>query len=245
MLELVGLAGFEKRRIASLSGGQQQRVAIARALINRPDVLLLDEPLGALDLKLRREMQLELKRIQRESGITFVFVTHDQEEALTMSDRIAVMRAGHILQLGTPEDIYNEPQNAFVADFIGDSDILPGVMVRDRLVRFLGCEFPCVDSGFGENADVDIVLRPEDVKLKPIDDPAQGVPEGVVESLLFKGVHYEMKVRAGENVLLVHSTHARPVGTRVKLTVAPEDIQVMHKSDCSPDILKRHADRAK
>lgn len=162
-----------------------------------------------------------------------------------MSDRIAVMRAGHILQLGTPEDIYNEPQNAFVADFIGDSDILPGVMVRDRLVRFLGCEFPCVDSGFGENADVDIVLRPEDVKLKPIDDPAQGVPEGVVESLLFKGVHYEMKVRAGENVLLVHSTHARPVGTRVKLTVAPEDIQVMHKSDCSPDILKRHADRAK
>ncbi|MGN0760210.1 MAG: ABC transporter ATP-binding protein, partial [Candidatus Ventricola sp.] len=191
------------------------------------------------------EMQLELKRIQRESGITFVFVTHDQEEALTMSDRIAVMRAGHILQLGTPEDIYNEPQNAFVADFIGDSDILPGVMVRDRLVRFLGCEFPCVDSGFGENADVDIVLRPEDVKLKPIDDPAQGVPEGVVESLLFKGVHYEMKVRAGENVLLVHSTHARPVGTRVKLTVAPEDIQVMHKSDCSPDILKRHADRAK
>ena len=245
MLELVGLAGFEKRRIASLSGGQQQRVAIARALINRPDVLLLDEPLGALDLKLRREMQLELKRIQRESGITFVFVTHDQEEALTMSDRIAVMRAGHILQLGTPEDIYNEPQNAFVADFIGDSDILPGVMVRDRLVRFLDCEFPCVDSGFGEEAEVDIVLRPEDVKLRPIDDPVCGVPEGVVESLLFKGVHYEMKVRAGESVLLVHSTHARQVGTRVKLTVAPEDIQVMHKSDCSPDILKRHADRAK
>ena len=245
MLELVGLAGFEKRRIASLSGGQQQRVAIARALINRPDVLLLDEPLGALDLKLRREMQLELKRIQRESGITFVFVTHDQEEALTMSDRIAVMRAGHILQLGTPEDIYNEPQNAFVADFIGDSDILPGVMVRDRLVRFLDCEFPCVDSGFGEEAEVDIVLRPEDVKLRPIDDPVCGVPEGVVESLLFKGVHYEMKVRAGESVLLVHSTHARQVGTRVKMTVAPEDIQVMHKSDCSPDILKRHADRAK
>ena len=162
-----------------------------------------------------------------------------------MSDRIAVMRAGHILQLGTPEDIYNEPQNAFVADFIGDSDILPGVMVRDRLVRFLGCEFPCVDSGFGENTEVDIVLRPEDVKLRPIDDPVCGVPEGVVESLLFKGVHYEMKVRAGESVLLVHSTHARQVGTRVKLTVAPEDIQVMRKSDCSPDILKRHADRAK
>lgn len=244
MLALVGLAGFEKRRISSLSGGQQQRVAIARALINKPDVLLLDEPLGALDLKLRREMQLELKRIQRESGITFIFVTHDQEEALTMSDRVAVMSAGHILQLGTPEDIYNEPQSAFVADFIGDSDIMAGTMVRDRLVRFLDCDFACVDTGFGENAEVDVVLRPEDVKLKPIDDPAQNVPQGVVESLLFKGVHYEMKVRVGDNVLLVHSTHARPVGTQVKLTVAPEDIQVMRKSDYSPDILKRHAARA-
>lgn len=244
MLALVGLAGFEKRRISSLSGGQQQRVAIARALINKPDVLLLDEPLGALDLKLRREMQLELKRIQRESGITFIFVTHDQEEALTMSDRVAVMSAGHILQLGTPEDIYNEPQSAFVADFIGDSDIMAGTMVRDRLVRFLGCDFACVDTGFGENAEVDVVLRPEDVKLKPIDDPVQNVPQGVVESLLFKGVHYEMKVRVGDNVLLVHSTHARPVGTQVKLTVAPEDIQVMRKSDYSPDILKRHAARA-
>ena len=244
MLALVGLAGFEKRRISSLSGGQQQRVAIARALINKPDVLLLDEPLGALDLKLRREMQLELKRIQRESGITFIFVTHDQEEALTMSDRVAVMSAGHILQLGTPEDIYNEPQSAFVADFIGDSDIMAGTMVRDKLVLFLGCDFPCVDTGFGENAEVDIVLRPEDVKLKPMTDPISGVPQGVVESLLFKGVHYEMKVRVGESVLLVHSTHARPVGTQVKLTVAPEDIQVMHKSDFSPDILKRHAARA-
>ena len=244
MLALVGLAGFEKRRISSLSGGQQQRVAIARALINKPDVLLLDEPLGALDLKLRREMQLELKRIQRESGITFIFVTHDQEEALTMSDRVAVMSAGHILQLGTPEDIYNEPQSAFVADFIGDSDIMAGTMVRDRLVRFLGCDFACVDTGFGENAEVDVVLRPEDVKLKPIDDPAKNVPQGVVESLLFKGVHYEMTVRVGDNVLLVHSTHARPVGTQVKLTVAPEDIQVMRKSDYSPDILKRHAARA-
>ena len=244
MLALVGLAGFEKRRISSLSGGQQQRVAIARALINKPDVLLLDEPLGALDLKLRREMQLELKRIQRESGITFIFVTHDQEEALTMSDRVAVMSAGHILQLGTPEDIYNEPQSAFVADFIGDSDIMAGTMVHDRLVRFLGCDFACVDTGFGENAEVDVVLRPEDVKLKPIDDPAQNVPQGVVESLLFKGVHYEMKVRVGDNVLLVHSTHARPVGTQVKLTVAPEDIQVMRMCDYSPDILKRHAARA-
>lgn len=162
-----------------------------------------------------------------------------------MSDRIAVMRAGEILQLGTPEDIYNEPQNAFVADFIGDSDILSGTMIRDGLVRFLGCDFRCVDSGFGENAEVDIVLRPEDVKLKPADDPVTGVPQGVVESLLFKGVHYEMKVRVGESVLLVHSTHARSVGTPVKLTVAPEDIQVMHKSDCSADVLQKHADRAK
>ena len=238
MLELVGLAGFEKRRITSLSGGQQQRVAIARALINSPDVLLLDEPLGALDLKLRREMQLELKRIQRESGITFIFVTHDQEEALTMSDRVAVMRAGEILQLGTPVDIYNEPESAFVADFIGASNILPSTMVRDQLVHFLGTDFPCVDSGFGENNPVDVVLRPEDVKLKPESDPANGVV-GVVESLLFKGVHYEMKVRTGTDVLLVHSTHARQVGTRVKMTVAPEDIQVMRKSDFSPDVRAR------
>lgn len=243
LLSMVGLAAKYRSYPRQLSGGEQQRVAIARALINKPDVLLLDEPLGALDLKLRREMQLELKRIQRESGITFIFVTHDQEEALTMSDRVAVMSAGHILQLGTPEDIYNEPQSAFVADFIGDSDIMAGTMVRDKLVRFLGCDFPCVDTGFGENADVDVVLRPEDVKLKPADDPVQGVPQGVVESLLFKGVHYEMKVRVGDSVLLVHSTHARPVGTQVKLTVAPEDIQVMRKSDYSPDILKRHAAR--
>ena len=243
LLSMVGLAAKYRSYPRQLSGGEQQRVAIARALINKPDVLLLDEPLGALDLKLRREMQLELKRIQRESGITFIFVTHDQEEALTMSDRVAVMSAGHIRQLGTPEDIYNEPQSAFVADFIGDSDIMAGTMVRDKLVRFLGCDFPCVDTGFGENADVDVVLRPEDVKLKPADDPVQGVPQGVVESLLFKGVHYEMKVRVGDSVLLVHSTHARPVGTQVKLTVAPEDIQVMRKSDYSPDILKRHAAR--
>ena len=244
MLCLVGLKGFENRRIASLSGGQQQRVAIARALINQPDVLLLDEPLAALDLKLRREMQLELKRIQRESGITFIFVTHDQEEALTMSDRVAVLNSGKILQLGTPEDIYNEPQSAFVADFIGDSDILPGTMIKDRLVHFLDCDFACVDTGFGENTEVDIVLRPEDVKLKPESDPIENAPQGVVESLLFKGVHYEMKVRVGEDVLLVHSTHARQVGTRVKLVVAPEDIQVMHKSADSPDVLKKHAQRA-
>ena len=241
MLALVGLKGFEKRRISSLSGGQQQRVAIARALINSPDVLLLDEPLGALDLKLRREMQLELARIQRESGITFIFVTHDQEEALTMSDRVAVMNAGYILQLGTPEDIYNEPQSAFVADFIGASNILDAVMIRDERVRFLGCEFACVDRGFGENNPVDIVLRPEDVKLKPEDDPVCGVPCGTVESLLFKGVHYEMRVRTGDSVILVHSTHARSVGTRVKLTVAPEDIQVMRKSAESKAIIDRQA----
>ena len=245
LLSLVGLAGFEKRKIASLSGGQQQRVAIARALINKPAVLLLDEPLGALDLKIRREMQIELKRIQRESGITFIFVTHDQEEALTMSDRIAVMQSGQIQQLGTPEDIYNEPLNAFVADFIGDSDIMPGTMVRDRLVRFLGWEFPCIDEGFGENAEVDIVLRPEDVKLKPENDETASGPLGVVESLLFKGVHYEMRVRCGESVVIVHSTHAREVGTRVKLTVDPADIQVMHKSVSSETVLAKHAARAK
>ena len=243
MLEVVSLKGFENRKPDALSGGQQQRVAIARALVNRPKVLLLDEPLGALDLKLRKDMQLELKKIQQQVGITFIYVTHDQEEALTMSDTIVVMDKGCIQQIGTPEDIYNEPQSAFVADFIGDSDIMAGTMVRDKLVRFLGCDFPCVDTGFGENADVDVVLRPEDVKLKPADDPVQGVPQGVVESLLFKGVHYEMKVRVGDSVLLVHSTHARPVGTQVKLTVAPEDIQVMRKSDYSPDILKRHAAR--
>ena len=161
-----------------------------------------------------------------------------------MSDRIAVMRSGHILQLGTPEDIYNEPQNAFVADFIGESNILTATMVRDNLVHFLGCDFPCVDTGFGENAEVDIVLRPEDVKLKPVTDPISGVPEGVVETLLFKGVHYEMKVRVGDAVLLVHSTHARPVGTHVKITIMPEDIQVMHKSETSASVLKKHADRA-
>ena len=244
MLEMVGLKGYEKRRIAQLSGGQQQRVAIARALINKPSVLLLDEPLAALDLKLRREMQLELKRIQRESGITFVFVTHDQEEALTMSDRIAVMQSGCIQQLGTPEDIYNEPQSAFVADFIGESNIMEATMVRDGLVRFLGCDFECVDGGFGEDAPVDVVLRPEDVKLRAMDDPIENVPCGVVESLLFKGVHYEMKVRCGGHALLVHSTRARPVGMQVKLTVAPSDIQVMHKSVSSEAVLRRHAQRA-
>lgn len=238
MLELVGLRGFEKRRISSLSGGQQQRVAIARALINKPDVLLLDEPLGALDLKLRREMQGELKRIQVESGITFVFVTHDQEEALTMSDTVVVMRGGEIQQIGTPVDIYNEPKNAFVADFIGESNILPGMMLDDFRAHFLGREFPCVDTGFGTDTPVDVVLRPEDVKLHSMERELDVYVCGEVLSILFKGVHYEMRVKVGEDILLVHSTHAREPGMKVKVTVAPADIQIMHKSDCSPDVKK-------
>lgn len=235
MLELVNLAGFEKRSVTSLSGGQQQRVAIARALINKPDVLLLDEPLGALDLKLRKEMQGELKRIQVESGITFLFVTHDQEEALTMSDTVVVMRGGEIQQIGTPQDIYNEPKNAFVADFIGESNILAGAMIDDYRAHFLGREFPCVDTGFGWNAPVDVVVRPEDVKLKSTETEIPGAPHGTVLSTLFKGVHWEMRVQVGEDELLVHSTHAREPGTPVQVTVAPGDIQIMHKSDCSPD----------
>lgn len=234
MLELVNLAGFEKRAVTSLSGGQQQRVAIARALINKPDVLLLDEPLGALDLKLRKEMQGELKRIQIESGITFLFVTHDQEEALTMSDTVVVMRGGEIQQIGTPQDIYNEPKNAFVADFIGESNILAGSMIDDCRAHFLGQEFPCVDTGFGRDTPVDVVLRPEDVKLKSIETEIPGAPRGTVLSTLFKGVHWEMRVQVGEEELLVHSTHAREPGTPVQVTVAPVDIQIMHKSDCSP-----------
>ncbi len=237
MLELVNLAGFEKRSVTQLSGGQQQRVAIARALINKPDVLLLDEPLGALDLKLRKEMQTELKRIQVESGITFLFVTHDQEEALTMSDTVVVMRSGEIQQIGTPQDIYNEPKNAFVADFIGESNIYAATMLEDKRVVFLGREFPCVDIGFGTNAPVDVVLRPEDVKLKSLETLIEGAPQGTVLSTLFKGVHYEMRVQVGEDILLVHSTHAREPGTQVQVTVAPFDIQIMHKSDMSPDVL--------
>ncbi len=237
MLELVNLEGFEKRSVASLSGGQQQRVAIARALINKPDVLLLDEPLGALDLKLRKEMQSELKRIQVESGITFLFVTHDQEEALTMSDTVVVMRGGEIQQIGTPQDIYNEPKNAFVADFIGESNILVGTMLDDYRAAFLGREFPCVDAGFGKNTPVDVVLRPEDVKLKSMETDIPGAPRGTVLSTLFKGVHWEMRVQVDEAELLVHSTHNREPGTQVQVTVAPADIQIMHKSDCSPDVL--------
>ena len=230
MLELVNLSGFEKRPVSSLSGGQQQRVAIARALINKPDVLLLDEPLGALDLKLRKEMQGELKRIQVESGITFLYVTHDQEEALTMSDTVVVMRGGEIQQIGAPQDIYNEPKNAFVADFIGESNIYEGIMVKDRRAIFLGCEFNCVDKGFGQNVPVDVVLRPEDVELKPVKAPTESGPRGTVLSTLFKGVHYEMRVQVGEDVVLVHSTQARDPGAEVLITVAPSDIHIMHKT---------------
>ena len=227
MLSLVGLSGFEARDVTSLSGGQQQRVAIARALVCEPRVLLLDEPLGALDLKLRKDMQIELKRIQQRTGITFIYVTHDQEEALTMSDRIVVMNHGVIQQVGSPTDIYNEPENAFVADFIGESNIIDGVMLEDRKVEFCGREFECVDSGFGTNTPVDVVIRPEDLRLVYAGD---GLLQGVVESIVFKGVHYEMMVRTERFTFTVHSTMAEPVGKTVGLTVIPFDIHIMHKS---------------
>ena len=227
MLSLVGLSGFETRDVTSLSGGQQQRVAIARALVCEPRVLLLDEPLGALDLKLRKDMQIELKRIQQRTGITFIYVTHDQEEALTMSDRIVVMNHGVIQQVGSPTDIYNEPENAFVADFIGESNIIDGVMLEDRKVEFCGREFECVDSGFGTNTPVDVVIRPEDLRLVYAGD---GLLLGVVESIVFKGVHYEMMVRTEHFTFTVHSTMAEPVGKTVGLTVIPFDIHIMHKS---------------
>ena len=228
MLETVGLRGFERRSINQLSGGQQQRVAIARSLVNQPRVLLLDEPLGALDLKLRKEMQLELKRLQREMNITFVYVTHDQEEALTMSDTIVVMNQGYIQQIGTPESIYNEPENAFVADFIGDSNIIDSVMIRDKLVSFLGKKWDCVDTGFGENKPVDVVIRPEDVILK---EEGAGTLDGVVSHLIFKGVHYEMEVMAGGFEWLVHSTSMFPVGTKISISVDPFNIQIMNKPE--------------
>ncbi len=227
-LKLVNLDGFEKRSVASLSGGQQQRIAIARAIVNEPKVLLLDEPLGALDLKLRQDMQYELIRLKNELGITFVYVTHDQEEALTMSDTIVVMNQGYIQQMGTPEDIYNEPENAFVADFIGDSNIIDGLMLRDELVEMFGVRFPCVDKGFGTNQPVDVVIRPEDVELL---EPGKGSLEGVVSHLIFKGVHYEMEVMAGGFEWLVHSTSCFPVGTNVSIHVDPFNIQIMKKPE--------------
>ncbi|MDR1801325.1 MAG: ABC transporter ATP-binding protein [Lachnospiraceae bacterium] len=227
-LKLVNLDGFEERTPDSLSGGQQQRIAIARAIVNEPKVLLLDEPLGALDLKLRQDMQYELIRLKNELGITFVYVTHDQEEALTMSDTIVVMNQGYIQQIGTPEDIYNEPMNAFVADFIGESNIFSATMVEDKLVKILGANFPCVDVGFGRNRPVDAVIRPEDIDLVK---PEQGTIQGVVTHLIFKGVHYEMEVTANNFEWLVHSTDLFPVGTEVGIHVDPFDIQIMKKPE--------------
>ena len=231
-LKLVNMDGAENRYPASLSGGQQQRVAIARAIVNEPKVLLLDEPLGALDLKLRQDMQYELMRLKNELGITFVYVTHDQEEALTMSDTIVVMNQGYIQQVGTPEDIYNEPQNAFVADFIGDSNILDGRMIQDKLVEILGVKIPCVDTGFGENRPVDVVIRPEDVELVK---PEDGQLTGRVTSLIFKGVHYEMEVRANGFDWLVHSTRLQEVGSEVGITVDPFNIQIMNKPESTDE----------
>ncbi len=227
-LKLVNLEGYENRMPDSLSGGQQQRIAIARAIVNEPKVLLLDEPLGALDLKLRQEMQYELIRMKNELGITFVYVTHDQEEALTMSDTIVVMNQGYIQQIGSPESIYNEPENAFVADFIGDSNIIPAVMIEDKLVRILDTRFACVDTGFGHNKPVDVVIRPEDVELTV---PSDGALQGVVTHLIFKGVHYEMEVIAGGFEWLVHSTVMQPVGKEVGIKVDPFNIQIMNKPE--------------
>ena len=226
MLKLVGLEGFGPRNINQLSGGQQQRVAIARALVNEPKVLLLDEPLGALELKLRKAMQIELKNIQQEVGITFVYVTHDQEEALTMSDTIVVMNEGQIQQIGSPTDIYNEPENRFVAQFIGDSNIIEGTFVKDYLVSFDNQEFECVDKGFDEGQEVDIVLRPEDLDIV---DVGKGKIEGVVRSIVFKGVHYEIIVETKDRNYMVHTTDISEVGKKVNLDFWPEDIHVMEK----------------
>lgn len=227
-LKLVNLEDYENRMPDSLSGGQQQRIAIARAIVNEPRLLLLDEPLGALDLKMRQDMQYELIRLKNELGITFVYVTHDQEEALTMSDTIVVMNQGYIQQIGTPEDIYNEPVNAFVADFIGESNIIGSTMVEDKLVNILGQNFQCVDIGFGHNKPVDVVIRPEDIDLVA---PEKGIIRGRVTSLIFKGVHYEMEVEANNHTWLVHSTDLSPVGSEVGLWVDPFDIQIMNKPE--------------
>ena len=230
MLALVNLSGFEKRSIDTLSGGQQQRVAIARAIANHPKVLLLDEPLAALDLKLRKDMQKELKKIQQQLGITFIFVTHDQEEALTMSDRVVVMDGGKIQQVGTPQDIYNEPANAFVADFIGESNILDGVMLRDYLVEFSGAKFECLDKGFKENEAVDVVVRPEDVDIVPVE---KGMLKGVVTSVSFLGVHYEIIVDIGGFKWMIQTTDEHFVDDKVGLYIEPDAIHIMKKSEYS------------
>ena len=230
MLESVSLKGFERRRVDALSGGQQQRVAIARALVNRPKVLLLDEPLGALDLKLRKDMQIELKRIQQQVGITFIYVTHDQEEALTMSDTIVIMDKGNIQQIGTPEDIYNEPKNAFVADFIGESNIIDGVMVKDKVVRMYGREFPCLDGGFAENEPVDVVIRPEDIDIVPV---SQGQLTGTVTNVTFKGMQYDIIVDFRGFKWLIQTTDNSPVGSKIGIKIDPDGIHVMKKSEYS------------
>lgn len=222
-LKLVKLEGFEHRNVKTLSGGQQQRVAIARAVINKPKLLLLDEPLAALDLKLRQDMQYELKEMQKALGITFVYVTHDQEEALTMSDTVVVMNEGKILQIGTPQDIYNEPKTRFVAGFIGESNIVPGTMIKDYLVEFEGLEFECVDVGFEVNEKIEVVLRPEDIELKP----ANGGINGLVTDITFKGVHYEIIVDVNGREYIIHSTDAQTVGNHVSLIFEKEDIHVM------------------
>ncbi len=226
MLRLVNLKGFENRTIDSLSGGQQQRIAIARALVNEPKVLLLDEPLGALDLKLRKDMQIELKNMQKRVGITFIYVTHDQEEALTMSDTIVVMNEGRIQQIGTPVDIYNEPKNAFVAEFIGESNIIDGIMHQDFLVEFSGVNFKCVDKGFESKENIDVVIRPEDIEITSFE---KGDFSGVVESVTFKGVHYEMIVKAPDFDWMIHSTIMKEVGSQIGMTVLPENIHIMKK----------------
>ncbi|HCO73956.1 MAG: ABC transporter ATP-binding protein [Clostridium sulfidigenes] len=227
VLKLVDLKGFEKRKIESLSGGQQQRVAIARAIVNEPKVLLLDEPLGALDLKLRKEMQIELKRIQKQLGITFVFVTHDQEEALTMSDTVVVMNKGVIQQMGTPEDIYNEPENKFVARFIGESNITDGIMLEDFKVKFCGRIFECVDKGFDKDEDIDVVIRPEDIKIV---NKEEGNLKGIVKSSVFKGVHYELEVEEESMNFILHNTKNFSIGTEIGMDIYPEDIHIMKKS---------------
>jgi len=228
ILKLFNLENFGKRHIDSLSGGQQQRIAIARALVNEPKVLLLDEPLGALDLKLRKEMQIELKNMQKSLGITFVYVTHDQEEALTMSDTIVVMNDGKIQQIGSPTDIYNEPENAFVADFIGESNIISGIMRNDFEVEFLGRKFECVDKGFGTDEEIELVLRPEDLDLTSVDT---GMLKGEVKSLTFKGVHYEMIIDIDGFDMMVQSTDKAEVGEMIGLTLTPDDIHIMKKGD--------------
>ena len=230
LLKLVNLEGFENRKISTLSGGQQQRIAIARAIANRPKVLLLDEPLAALDLKLRKDMQKELRRMQKQLGITFVFVTHDQEEALTMSDRVVVMDKGKIQQVGTPQDIYNEPKNAFVADFIGESNILDGIMKDDYLVDFSGNTFKCLDKGFDENEKVDVVVRPEDVDIV---DPEKGMLKGVVTLVDFLGVHYEIIVDIGGFKWMIQTTDEHKVGDNVGLFIEPDAIHIMKKSEYS------------